>query len=147
MDQRKVNRSAVAMFDQLKTRAKALKGEIYALSLAARDPRTPWYAKTVIACVVAYALSPIDLIPDFIPILGYLDDLLLLPLGIYLTLKLIPAEVLTDARSRAAKSAATLPKRWPAALIVIILWLVAMAVVGFMIARTFDSASQALMAA
>jgi len=88
---------------QLRLLARRLKNEITTLYLAARDPRTPWYAKAIIACVVAYALSPIDLIPDFIPVLGYLDDLLLLPLGIYLALKLIPAEVLIDARRRAGE--------------------------------------------
>jgi len=114
------------------------------LYLAARDPRTPWYAKAMIACVVAYALSPIDLIPDFIPVLGYLDDLVLLPLGIYLALKLIPTEVLIDARRRATEAPATLPKRWSAALLIVILWLVALVVVGIMIARSFDTEAQIL---
>jgi len=117
------------------------------LYLAARDPRTPWYAKAVIACVVAYALSPIDLIPDFIPVLGYLDDLLLLPLGIYLALKLIPAAVLIDARRRAAEAPAKLPKSWSAALSIIILWLVALVVVGIMIARSFDAETEHLIGA
>ncbi len=70
------------MLDKLKVRARALKEEVYAVSIAARDPRTPWYAKALIFLVVAYALSPIDLIPDFVPILGYLDDLILVPGGI-----------------------------------------------------------------
>jgi uncharacterized membrane protein YkvA (DUF1232 family) len=117
------------------------------LYLAARDPRTPWYAKAMIACIVAYALSPIDLIPDFIPVLGYLDDLLLLPSGIYLALKLIPAEVLIDARCRAAKTSSYLPKSWSAALIIIILWLVALVVVGIMIARSFDTETEVLIGA
>ena len=135
------------MLEKLKARAKSLKREIDALYLAARDPRTPWYAKAVIACVVAYALSPIDLIPDFIPVLGYLDDLLLLPLGIYLALKLIPTEVLIDARRRAAGTPSTLPKRWSVALFIIILWLVALVVVGIMIARAFDMDGDALIGA
>jgi len=134
------------MLEKLKARAKALKGEIHALYLAARDPRTPWYAKAIIGCVVAYALSPIDLIPDFIPVLGYLDDLLLLPLGIYLALKLIPEEVLTDARRRAAKIPGSLPKRWPAALIIIILWLAALVVVGTMVERFIDTDARILTA-
>src|SRR5512139_2548370 len=72
------------LIEKLGSRARALKRETVALYLTARDPRTPWAAKLVIAIVVAYALSPIDLIPDFIPVLGYLDDLVLLPLGIFL---------------------------------------------------------------
>jgi len=129
---------------QLRLLARRLKNEITTLYLAARDPRTPWYAKAMIAGIVAYALSPIDLIPDFIPVLGYLDDLLLLPIGIYLALKLIPAEVLIDARRRASEGPSNLPKRWSAALVIIILWLVALAVVGIMIARTVDTEAQIL---
>jgi len=129
---------------QLRLLARRLKNEIMTLYLAARDPRTPWHAKAIIACVVAYALSPIDLIPDFIPVLGYLDDLLLLPMGIYLALKLIPAEVLIDARRRAAETSNNLPKSWSAAVIIIILWLAAMVVVGIMIARCFDTEAQIL---
>ena len=87
--------------DTWKSRARRLKTELVALSLAYRDPRTPWYARVVAACVVAYAFSPLDLIPDPIPILGYLDDLVLLPLGIALAIRLIPPAVLTDARARA----------------------------------------------
>lgn len=90
------------MLDQLKDRARALKQEAYALYLAARDPRTPWYVKALIFFVVAHTFSPIDLIPDFIPILGYLDDLIITPGGIWLAVHLIPAEVLTDARAAAA---------------------------------------------
>jgi uncharacterized membrane protein YkvA (DUF1232 family) len=130
------------MLEKLKAHAKSLKGEVYAIYLAARDPRTPWYAKAMIACVVAYALSPIDLIPDFIPVLGYLDDLLLLPIGIYLALKLIPAEVLIDARLRASEVPSDLTKRWSAALIIIILWLVALVVVGIIIGRSLDTEAQ-----
>ena len=135
------------MLEKLKAHAKSLKGEVYAIYFAARDPRTPWYAKAIIACVVAYVLSPIDLIPDFIPVLGYVDDLLLLPVGIYLALKLIPAEVLTDARRRAAETTGTLPKRWSATLVIIILWLVALVVVGILIARAFDMESAVLIGA
>jgi uncharacterized membrane protein YkvA (DUF1232 family) len=85
----------------LKNRARALKRETYALYLAARDPRTPWYARVIAAAVLAYALSPLDLIPDFIPVIGYLDDLIIVPLGIALVLKLIPAQVMLDCRQRA----------------------------------------------
>lgn len=99
-----------------------LKRELFALHLAARDPRTPWYAKAFVAGVVAYALSPIDLIPDPIPILGYLDDLLLLPLAIYLALKMIPEPVLAECRQKAAGTNAKLPKSYVAAAAIVLLW-------------------------
>jgi uncharacterized membrane protein YkvA (DUF1232 family) len=86
---------------RIRDRARVLKRDTYALYLAGREPRTPWYAKLLAAAVVAYALSPIDLIPDFIPIGGYLDDVIIVPLGIAAVLRLIPAEVLDDCRARA----------------------------------------------
>ena len=79
--------------------------EIYVLRLAATDPRVPWYARWLVVGIVAYALSPIDLIPDFIPVIGYLDDLVLLPLGVWLALRLIPVAVLGDLRRQAAAKA------------------------------------------
>lgn len=104
------------------------------MALAARDPRTPWAAKVLAALVVAYALSPIDLIPDFIPVLGHLDDLILVPLGIWLTLRLIPAEVMADARARAAEAGR--PGRSALGLaIVLAVWLAAAASVAWMLAR------------
>src|SRR4030065_765664 len=90
-----------AFIDAWKVRARQLKTEVYALYLAYKDSRTPWYARIFTALVVAYAFSPIDLIPDPIPVLGYLDDLVLIPIGIYLALKLIPVEVMADSRLRA----------------------------------------------
>src|ERR671925_1527847 len=90
------------MLEQLKAHARALKREAYAIYIAARDPRTPWYVKTLIFFVVAHTFSPIDLIPDFIPVLGYLDDLLITPGGIWLAVQLIPPEVLDEARATAA---------------------------------------------
>src|SRR5512146_1107990 len=93
------------MLAELKSRARALKTETHALYLAARDPRTPWFAKGLILLVVAYALSPIDLIPDFVPVLGYLDDLVIVPGGIALALKLIPHEVMEEARQQASEAA------------------------------------------
>jgi len=81
--------------------ARQLKIETYALFLAYKDPRTPWYAKIFAACVVGYAFSPIDLIPDPIPILGYLDDLILIPIGVVLALKMIPSPVLVECREKA----------------------------------------------
>ncbi len=90
-----------SLIEQLKQKAKHLKRETTALYFAYRDPRTPWYARAFSALVVAYLFSPIDLIPDFIPILGYLDDLVLVPLGIRLALKMIPPKVMVDARKSA----------------------------------------------
>jgi uncharacterized membrane protein YkvA (DUF1232 family) len=91
----------VALLAELKQRARGLKAETFALYLAARDPRTPWYAKLLVAGIVAYALSPIDLIPDFVPVLGYLDDLILIPAGIALAIRLVPDSVLADCRAQA----------------------------------------------
>ncbi len=93
------------MLDKLKQQARALKTETFAIYLAARDARTPWYAKAIALGTVAYALSPIDLIPDFVPVLGYLDDLILVPAGIALALKLIPPEVMAEARLTASAQA------------------------------------------
>ncbi|MBB3539447.1 MULTISPECIES: DUF1232 domain-containing protein [unclassified Rhizobium] len=90
------------LISKLKAWAKSLKRDIVALWLAARDPRVPWPAKAVAGAVAAYALSPVDLIPDFIPVLGYLDDLVIVPLGIMLALRLVPADVMEDLRTRAA---------------------------------------------
>lgn len=101
--------------------AHALKRESLALYYAARDPRTPWYAKVLAGAVVAYALSPIDLIPDFIPVLGYLDELLLLPLGIWLALRLVPAAVLADARRR-AEATLERPTSRTAAVVIVAVW-------------------------
>jgi uncharacterized membrane protein YkvA (DUF1232 family) len=88
---------------QAKQWARALKRDVVALWVAARDPRTPWYAKATAGAVAAYALSPIDLIPDFIPVLGYLDDLVIVPLGIALAISLIPSNLMAEYRSEAAR--------------------------------------------
>lgn len=90
------------MLQELKSRARALKHEAYAIYLAAKDPRTPWYAKALVFFVVAHTFSPIDLIPDFIPVLGYLDDLIITPGGLWLAVRLIPPDVLDEARRAAA---------------------------------------------
>src|SRR3712207_5553770 len=89
------------MLESWKHHARQLKTELYALYLAYKDPRVPWYARLVAACVVGYAFSPIDLIPDPIPILGYLDDLVLVPLGIALAIRLVPPVVLAECRLQA----------------------------------------------
>ncbi len=117
----------------LKARASELKRETYVLYLAVRDPRTPWYARAIAAAVVAYALSPIDLIPDFIPVIGYLDDLIVVPLGIALALKLVPANVMADCRSQAL-AAERLPMSRTGAAVIIALWLAA-AVLAFLVLR------------
>jgi uncharacterized membrane protein YkvA (DUF1232 family) len=110
--------------NNLKQRLQQLKSETYALYLAYRDPRVSWGARIFAACVVAYAFSPIDLIPDPIPVLGYLDDLLLVPLGIYLALKMIPPEVMAECRLKAAQEMeANHPVNWAAAGVIVVLWL------------------------
>lgn len=105
-------------------RARALKREVIALSIAVRDPRTPWAARLMAGLVVAYAFSPIDLIPDFVPLLGYLDDLVLLPLGAALALRLVPPEVMRDAREKAATSQGGKPTSYLVAAAIVLLWLV-----------------------
>jgi len=113
---------------KLKSQAHRLKSETFALYLAARDPRTPWYAKLLVAGVVAYAFSPIDLIPDFVPVLGYLDDLVLVPLGIALAIKLIPPKILDECRARAKEAVENeKPANWVAAGVVVGIWLVVFA--------------------
>jgi uncharacterized membrane protein YkvA (DUF1232 family) len=105
-----------------------LKWEVYALALAAKDPRVPWYAKVVALCVIGYAFSPIDLIPNPIPILGYLDDLILVPLGVALTLKLIPPPVLTECREKAQVAMEQdKPTNWLAAGISVAIWVLLLA--------------------
>jgi uncharacterized membrane protein YkvA (DUF1232 family) len=92
-----------SLMDKLKQWARSIKRDVLALWLAARDPRVPWYAKAVAGAVAAYALSPIDLIPDFIPVLGYLDDLFIVPLGILLAVKLVPAHLMVEFRAEAIR--------------------------------------------
>lgn len=112
------------MFTKLKECARHLKGETFALYLAARHPGTPWYAKVFVAGVVAYAFSPIDLIPDFIPVLGYLDDLILVPLGIAIAIRMIPPAVLAECRVRAqAMMADGKPASRIAAIVIIGIWI------------------------
>lgn len=109
---------------KLKVRANRLKVDTYGLYFAARDPRTPWYARLLVAGVVAYALSPVDLIPDFIPVVGYLDDLLLLPLGIALAVRLVPDRVLCDSRVRAREVLETnQPTSRVAGIVIVSIWL------------------------
>ncbi|HYO48299.1 MAG TPA: YkvA family protein [Chloroflexia bacterium] len=123
-----------------KQRARQLKAEVYALYLAYKDPRVPWYARIFVACVVAYAFSPIDLIPDPIPVLGYLDDLILIPLGITLAVKMIPAPVLAECRekSRAAMQSGK-PVNWIAAGVIIAIWLLLAVLAVILVLRLFGS--------
>ncbi len=109
--------------DSLRLRAKRLKSEIHALYLAARDPRTPWYAKVLAVLIIGYALSPIDLIPDFIPVLGYLDDLIIVPAGIALLMRIIPNGVLQECREKAHSQPISLRKNWVAGTMIILVWL------------------------
>jgi len=123
---------------KLAKRARALKKEAYALYIAGWDPRTPWYARLFMGLVVAHALSPVDLIPDFIPILGQLDDLVITPLGIALALKMVPAEVMADARKRAEESLSQgKPISRMGTILVILFWLMVITAVGWSIARAF----------
>jgi uncharacterized membrane protein YkvA (DUF1232 family) len=93
----------MAIVASLKARARQLKSDVHALYLAARHPGTPWYAKLYLIAIVAYALSPIDLIPDFIPVLGFVDEIILLPLAIVVAVKLVPGPVMSECRTRAAQ--------------------------------------------
>jgi uncharacterized membrane protein YkvA (DUF1232 family) len=114
----------VPSIEDLKKLIHRLKGETFALYLAARHPDTPWYAKVFVAGIVAYALCPIDLIPDFIPVLGYLDDLVLIPLGIAVAIKMIPPEVLAECKSRAqASMAGDKPVSRIAAVVIVGIWI------------------------
>jgi uncharacterized membrane protein YkvA (DUF1232 family) len=120
-----------------KTWALGLKTEIYALYLAYKDPRTPLHARIFAAMVLGYALSPIDLIPDPIPLLGYLDDLVLLPLGVFIALKLIPPEVMTESRVKAKDMLAQgLPVNKVAAVLIILVWVGGIVILGFLLYRT-----------
>jgi uncharacterized membrane protein YkvA (DUF1232 family) len=128
----------MCVIETWKARAGQLKAELYALYLAYKDPRVPWYARLFAACVVAYAFSPIDLIPDPIPVLGYLDDLVLIPLGIALARKMIPAEVMAECRVKARdRLASGRPANRLAAIVIVTIWLLLAALVVALIARAF----------
>ena len=124
------------MADRLKQWARSTKGDVIAIYFAARDPRVPWYTKMLALCVAGYAFSPIDLIPDFIPVLGYLDDVVLVPLGILAVVKLIPPEIMAEHRASAARASGQPVKRAAAALIVLI-WVASIALVTWWSYRFF----------
>jgi uncharacterized membrane protein YkvA (DUF1232 family) len=119
---------------RVKDWARAIKRDVVALWLAARDPRVPWYAKAAAAVVAAYALSPVDLIPDFIPVLGYLDDLLIVPLGILLVVKLIPAPLMAEFRERAHQREGR-PVSYAGLFIIIALWIAAIGLAAWLFPR------------
>lgn len=123
------------MIAKLKQWAKTLKRDVLVLWLAARDPRVPLHAKLLAGAVAAYALSPIDLIPDFIPVFGYLDDLLIVPAGIWLALRLIPAALTTELR-QVADRLADKPISRAGAVAVLTVWLAAPVLIALAIART-----------
>jgi len=121
----------MAGFAEIRRWAKAIKRDALALYLAAGDPRVPWYAKAVAACVAAYALSPIDLIPDFIPVLGYLDELVVLPLGILLAVRLVPAGVMAELRAEAeVRWREGRPTSRAAAAVIVVAWVAAALAAG-----------------
>jgi uncharacterized membrane protein YkvA (DUF1232 family) len=123
---------------KLKSLAKKLKQDLFVLYFSYKDKRVPWYAKAVAICVVAYAFSPIDLIPDFIPVLGYLDDLLLIPLGISLALKLIPSIVIEENRAKAEGLRKNgKPKNWFVGFLFIFIWIIFAIWTGKLIFRFF----------
>jgi uncharacterized membrane protein YkvA (DUF1232 family) len=124
------------MADRLKQWARSIKTDVIAIYFAARDPRVPWYAKALAICVAGYALSPIDLIPDFVPVLGYLDDVVIVPLGILAVVKLVPPEIMAEHRASAARSFGRPTSRTAAAVIVLI-WIASIALVAWWGYRQF----------
>jgi len=122
------------MSSRLKEWARLLEQDVHALYLASRDPRTPWYAKALAIAVAAYALSPIDLIPDFIPVLGYLDDVLLVPLGILLVVWLIPPGIMAEHRELAA-GAQERPVSRAAAVVIVCIWIASIVLAGWLVSQ------------
>jgi uncharacterized membrane protein YkvA (DUF1232 family) len=120
------------MFDRWSRWARTVKRDVHALYLASGDPRVPWYAKALAVTVAGYALSPIDLIPDFIPVLGYLDDVILVPLGILLVIRLIPAQVMAEHRDL-ADAALDKPVSRTAAMVIVVIWILSVALAGWLI--------------
>jgi len=126
------------MVSKLKDWARSIKRDVLAIYLAARDPRTPWYAKALAIFVAGYALSPIDLIPDFIPVIGYLDDLVIVPLGILAVVWLIPPQVMIESRAAAAVMAER-PTSRTAAMVIILVWVTSIALVVWLMYRHMNS--------
>ena len=124
------------MIERARQWARVIKRDVHAIYLAGRDPRVPWYAKALALCVAGYALSPIDLIPDFVPVLGYLDDVVIVPVGILMVVKLIPREIMTEHRA-AATQALDRPISRIAAIVVVLCWVVGIALAGWFCRRVF----------
>jgi uncharacterized membrane protein YkvA (DUF1232 family) len=124
------------MAGRLEQWARSLKRDVVALSLAARDPRVPWYAKALALCVAGYALSPVDLIPDFIPVLGYLDDAVIVPLGIMAVVKLIPPDIMADHRAAAAQVLAK-PVSRTAGIVIVLIWVASLGLAVWWGSRVF----------
>jgi len=118
------------MFSRIKAWAHEVNRDGYAIYLASRDPRMPWYAKVLAVAIAAYALSPIDLIPDFIPVIGYLDDLVILPLGIWLVVSLIPDEVMVEYRAKASE-AVQRPTSRAGMIAIILVWITGALMLGW----------------
>jgi uncharacterized membrane protein YkvA (DUF1232 family) len=125
----------------MKNWARLVKRDIHAIYLCSRDPRVPWHAKALAIFVAAYALSPIDLIPDFVPVLGYLDDVILVPVGIWLVVRLIPADVMAEHRELAA-AARDRPVSRTAAAIIVAIWIASAILCGWLIWRYLGAKSQ-----
>ena len=123
------------MWSRFRQWAQVVKRDTVCLYLAARDPRTPWYAKAIALSIVAYALSPIDLIPDFIPIIGYLDDILLVPIGLWIAMRMVPDDVIEDCRAQATQLTER-PSSRAAVLTIVVIWMGAAAAIGWV---TYDA--------
>jgi uncharacterized membrane protein YkvA (DUF1232 family) len=126
------------IFARVRNWATAIKRDVHALYLASHDPRVPWHAKVLAACVAAYALSPIDLIPDFVPVLGHLDDLIIVPLGIILAVKLIPDHLMAEHRAAAAKAVGK-PTSKSGAVAITVIWIAAILVTSWFAWRRFSN--------
>ena len=124
------------MIQRIRQWARLAGRDVYAVYRAARDPRVPWYAKVLAFCVAGYALSPIDLIPDFVPVLGYLDDLIIVPLGILIVVKLIPPEIIAEHRALAAESQGR-PVSHTAAIVIVVVWAASIVVAAWLCYRAF----------
>lgn len=125
-EQERINDPKPSIWQKLRAWSRGLKRDVIALYFAIKHPRTPWYARVVAVIVVGYALSPIDLIPDFVPVIGYLDDMILVPLGIALLIKLMPDDVLHECRQEAIQNPpAFKPRNRVTAFLIVLLWLLA----------------------
>ena len=127
------------MLSQIKGWARRLKRDSHAVYLAARDPRVPWHVKLLALAVAGYALSPIDLIPDFIPVVGYLDDLVIVPLGVWLVVSLIPAEIMSECRAK-ANAAVSRPISRGGMVAIILLWMAGAFVLGWTVYSRWNRA-------